>query len=146
MWSVAFPTRLRRWLPWPQVSDQEGARRHTSDTQPVFSPDGTHIEYTQPVVRDWNQVINYESNTFGAPLRGRTFGRQRGRLEVHGPGPQGPEVADPLPLPGAALIVGGGYPLIRRRQFVPYSGKAGPRTILPPPRSVTPPEIIGHMW
>jgi Tol biopolymer transport system component len=36
-----------------------------SDTQPVFSPDGNYITYTEPVVQDGTQVMDYELDKLG---------------------------------------------------------------------------------
>jgi MYXO-CTERM domain-containing protein len=39
----------------------------TADTEPVFSPDGNYITYTQPVVQDATQVEDYELDQVGMP-------------------------------------------------------------------------------
>ena len=38
-----------------------------SDTQPAFSPDGNYITYTEPVVRNATQVMDYELSQLGMP-------------------------------------------------------------------------------
>ena len=43
-----------------------------SDTQPVFSPDGNYITYTEPVMRDATQVMDYELSKLGMPNNDET--------------------------------------------------------------------------
>jgi Tol biopolymer transport system component len=103
---------------WPGLAGST-----TSDTQPVFSPDGTHIAYTQPVVHNGTQVIDYE-DTFGAPqsmetdltLGAGSSANSQPDWQPLAPGPNLPEAPTVLLLPGAALTVGGGYWLMRRRR------------------------------
>jgi Tol biopolymer transport system component len=130
LWYFTGPTSVSPTVTalWPTQTGPSG----TSDTQPVFSPDGTHIAYTQPVMHNGNQVIDYESNTFGAPLSSATdltlgagaSANSQADWQPTGPTPGAPEVPATLLLPGAAFIVGGGYLLIRRRRLVPQSGTA----------------------
>jgi len=103
---------------WPTQTGPSG----TSDTQPVFSPDGTHIAYTQP--QPGTQVIDYESNTFGAPLNSETdltlgagsSANSQPDWQPAGPGNGTPEAPAAVLLPGAGLLIGGGYVLIRNRR------------------------------
>jgi hypothetical protein len=96
----------------------------TTDTQPVFSPDGTHIAFTQPVMQNGTQVIDYESDTFGMPLTSETdltlgagsSANSQPDWQPAGPGTGTPETPAALLLPGAALLVGGAYVLIRNRR------------------------------
>jgi hypothetical protein len=90
----------------------------------VFSPDGTHIAYTQPVVHNGTQVIDYESDTFGAPQSSETdltmgagsSANSQPDWQPVSPLPNLPETPATLLLPGAALMVGGAYALIRRHR------------------------------
>jgi Tol biopolymer transport system component len=107
---------------WPSVAGPGGP----TDTQPVFSPDGTSIAYTQPVVDNGTQVVNYELDTFGAPQSsetdltlgaGSSANSQPDWQPIPSTPPPGtPEAPATLLLPAAALFTGGAYVLIRNRR------------------------------
>jgi hypothetical protein len=65
LWYFANPTSVSPTVTalWPALA---GSTTST-DAQPVFSPDGTHLAFTQPVMQNGTQVIDYESDTFGRP-------------------------------------------------------------------------------
>ncbi len=108
---------------WPTLAGSTT----TTDTQPVFSPDGTQIVYTQPVIQNGTQVINYELDSFGAPegsetdltLGAGSSANSQPDWQPAAPFPSTPEVPSTLLLPGAALTVGGGYVLVRSRRRRP---------------------------
>jgi len=95
----------------------------TTDTQPVFSPDGTKIAYTQPVPGNGNQVIDFE-NTFGAPAADSTdltlgAGASANSQPVWQPVepfPNTPEAPLAVLLPASGLLAGGAFVLVRRRR------------------------------
>jgi Tol biopolymer transport system component len=110
---------------WPSLADSTT----TTDTQPVFSPDGTHITYTQPVSHAGTQVIDVE-NTFGAPessevdltLGAEASANSQPDWQPLAPSPDLPEAPSVLFLPGGALVAGGAYVLLsnlRRRHRLP---------------------------
>jgi Tol biopolymer transport system component len=120
LWYFTNPTSASPTVTalWPGLAGSTS----TSDTQPVFSPDGTHIAYTQPV--PGTQVIDYESDTFGSPqsmetdltLGAGSSANSQPDWQPMAPFPNLPEAPTVLLLPGAALIVGGGYWLMKRRR------------------------------
>ena len=122
LWYFTNPTSASPTVTalWPGLAGSTT----TSDTQPVFSPDGTHIAYTQPVLHNGTQVIDYESNVFGAPQSSQTdltmgagsSANSQPDWQPEAPFPNLPEAPTVLLLPGSALIVGGGYWLMRRRR------------------------------
>jgi Tol biopolymer transport system component len=122
LWYFTNPTSASPTVTalWPSLAGSTS----TSDTQPVFSPDGTHIAYTQPVVHNGTQVIDYESNAFGAPQSSQTdltlgagsSANSQPDWQPVSPLPNLPEAPATLLLPGAALIAGGAYALIRRHR------------------------------
>jgi Tol biopolymer transport system component len=122
LWYFTNPTSASPTVAalWPGLAGSTT----TSDTQPVFSPDGTHIAYTQPVLHNGTQVIDYESNVFGAPQSSQTdltmgagsSANSQPDWQPLAPGPNLPEAPTILLLPGSALIVGGGYWLMKRRR------------------------------
>ena len=95
----------------------------TTDTQPVFSPDGTSIAYTQPVLHNGTQVIEYESDAFGAPQSNETdltmgagsSANSQPDWQPVGPSQGAPEAPVAILLPGMGLLTGGAYVLFRRR-------------------------------
>ena len=122
LWYFTSPTSVAPTVTalWPGLAGSTT----TTDTQPVFSPDGTHIAYTQPVVHNGTQVIDYESNAFGAPQSSQTdltmgagsSANSQPDWQPQSPPSNLPEAPAALLLPGAALMVGGAYALIRRRR------------------------------
>jgi Tol biopolymer transport system component len=123
LWYFTSPTSASPTVTalWPGLAGST-----TTDTQPVFSPDGTHIAYTQPVMRNGTQVIDYESDTFGAPESSETdltlgagsSANSQPDWQPVSPFPNLPEAPAMVLLPGSALLVGGGYVLIRNRRRV----------------------------
>jgi hypothetical protein len=127
LWYFADPTSASPTVTalWPSLADSTT----TTDTQPVFSPDGTHITYTQPVAHSGTQVIAVE-NTFGAPEGSETdltlgagaSANSQPDWQPGAPSPVLPEAPSVLFLPGAGLAVGGAYVLLRnlrRRHGLP---------------------------
>ena len=122
LWYFTNPTSASPTVAalWPGLAGSTT----TSDTQPVFSPDGTHIAYTQPVIHDGTQVIDYESDAFGAPQSSETdltlgagsSANSQPDWQPTSPFPSTPEAPAVLLLPGTALAVGGGCWLITRRR------------------------------
>ena len=122
LWYFTNPTSATPTVAalWPGQAGSGG----TTDTQPVFSPDGLHIAYTQPVTQNGQQVIDYESNTFGAPLSSATdltlgvgkSANSQPAWQPLQPGPSTPEAPSALLLPGVALLAGGGFLLVRSRR------------------------------
>jgi Tol biopolymer transport system component len=122
LWYFTNPTSLSATVTalWPSLAGPSG----TTDTQPVFSPDGTHIAYTQPVMQNGTQVIDYESDTFGAPQNNETdltlgagsSANSQPDWQPISPFPNLPEAPLTMLLPGSAILVGGGYLLIRSRR------------------------------
>ena len=115
LWYFTNPTSASPTVTalWPGLASST-----TTDTQPVFSPDGTHIAYTQPVVHNGTQVIDYESDTFGAPQSSETdltmgagsSANSQPDWQPVSPLPNLPETPATLLLPGAALMVGARTP------------------------------------
>ncbi len=95
----------------------------TTDTQPVFSPDGNFITYTQPVVQNATQVEDYELDQLGMPVTDETDLT----LTTGTPGnsqpdwqptlaAQAPEAPVAITLPASGLLVFGTALGVRRRR------------------------------
>ncbi len=122
LWYFTNPTSAAPTVTalWPSQAGPGG----TTDTQPVFSPDGTAIAYTQPVSQNGTQVINYESDTFGAPLSSETdltlgagsSANSQPDWQPSAPFPSTPEAPTTLLLPTVAVFTGGGYLFLRHRR------------------------------
>jgi WD40-like Beta Propeller Repeat len=102
---------------WPSLA----ASGKTSDTQPVFSPDGTEISYTQPVMQNGVQVEDYQLNQLGATngtaltLGTGTSGNSQSDWQPV-VATQTPETPYAIFLPGAGLIIAGTVLGLRRRR------------------------------
>jgi len=104
---------------WPGL-----ASGSTTDTQPVYSPDGQMISYTQPVLGSGNQIVGYDYQLVGvsAPQASQlTLGagassNSQSDWQPLQPGPNLPEAPSVLMLPGVALLAGGGFVLLRTRR------------------------------
>jgi hypothetical protein len=106
----------------PIWSGQVGAGDR-SDTQPVFSPDGAYITYTEPVTRSGTQVMNYELDQLGQPVNDETdltlaTGTPANSQPDWQPtlAAQAPEAPVAVLLPAGGLVVLGGALGLRRRR------------------------------
>ena len=98
----------------------------TIDTQPVFSPDGDFITYTQPVIRNATQVEDYELDRLGVPNTDETdltltTGTPANSQPDWQPtlAAQTPEAPVAVLLPASGLLVlGTALGLLRRRRRI----------------------------
>jgi hypothetical protein len=104
---------------WPGLA---GPRKQ-SDTQPVFSPDGRFIVFTQPV--DGSQIVDYEIDGVGAPVSRETdLSRSTGTPINSQPdwqstlAAQTPEAPLALLLPVAGFLTVGGIMAFQRRRRI----------------------------
>jgi Tol biopolymer transport system component len=107
---------------WPSQVGTGGGRK--SETQPVFSPDGTQIAFVQP--GPGTNVWNGEIVGMGAALSSEQnvslstdgTGTENDQPDwgPSGPGQGTPEVPFALLLPGSALMLAGGFLLVQRRR------------------------------
>lgn len=121
LWYFSNPTSVAPTVSalWPTMAGSTT----TTDTQPVFSPDGTKIAYTQPVVGSGTQVIAFE-NTFGAPATDSTdltlgAGASANSQPVWQPVqpfPSTPEAPLVVLLPASGVLAGGALVLVGRRR------------------------------
>jgi Tol biopolymer transport system component len=102
---------------WPGLA----APRKQSDTQPVFSPDGRFVVYTQPV--EGSQVVDYEIDGVGSPVSRQTdLSRSPGTPINSQPDwqsalpAQTPEAPLALLLPIAGVLTVGGVLALQRRR------------------------------
>ncbi|HXQ75062.1 MAG TPA: hypothetical protein VN791_01100 [Acidimicrobiales bacterium] len=102
---------------WPGLD----APRRQSDTQPVFSPDGRFVVFTQPV--DGSQIVDYEIDGVGSPLSRETdLSRSPGTPVNSQPDwqatlpAQTPEAPVALLLPVAGFLTVGGTMALQRRR------------------------------
>lgn len=94
-----------------------------SDTQPVFSPDGAYMTYTEPVQREGTQVMNYELDKLGQTNNNETdltltTGSPANSQPDWQPtlSAQTPEAPMAILLPASGLFVVGGALGLRRRR------------------------------
>ncbi len=121
LWTMDLSTATPSVQPvWPSMC----SRGMTTDTQPVFSPDGTFITYTQPVLHNATQVEDYELDQLGGPHSDETdltltMGTPANSQPDWQPtvATQTPEAPAALMLPaGGLLILGTALGLRRRRK------------------------------
>ena len=117
LWFLSGPTSLS-----PSVSPVWPGSTATA-TQPVFSPDGNQIAYTQPVVHNGTQVLAYvvalgqpQSHAVDLSLGAGAAANSQPAWQPSFPNPNLPEAPAPLLLPGAGLLVGGGVLAVRTRR------------------------------
>lgn len=120
LWYFSNPTSVAPTVSalWPSLAGST-----TTDTQPVFSPDGTKIAYTQPVAGSGTQVIDFE-NTFGSPpsdstdlsLGAGASANSQPVWQPMEPFPSTPEAPLAVLLPGSGVLVGGAFVLVRKRR------------------------------
>ena len=121
LWYFSDPTSVDPTVSalWPTLAGSTT----TTDTQPVFSPGGTKIAYTQPVAGHGTQVIDFEV-TFGAPpsdstdltLGATASANSQPVWQPAQPFPSTPEAPLVVLLPASGALVGGAFVLVRRRR------------------------------
>jgi hypothetical protein len=94
-----------------------------SDTQPVFSPDGSYITYTEPVSHNGTQVMSYELDQLGQSNSDETdltlsTGTPANSQPDWQPtlAAETPEAPTAVLLPAGGLVVVGGVLGLRRRR------------------------------
>ncbi len=121
LWTMDLTTSTPSVQPlWSSMCSQG----KTTDTQPVFSPDGNFITYTQPVVHEATQVEDYELDRLGMPYSDETdltltTGTPANSQPDWQPtiATQTPEAPMAIMLPaGGMLVLGAALGLRRRRR------------------------------
>jgi Tol biopolymer transport system component len=117
LWILTMGTHPSVAPVWPSLAVPGG----TSDTQPVFSPDGNAVAYTQPV--SGSQVVDYEVDQVGDPHSAETDLTESPGTPTNSQPDWQPALAAALPesplpvlLPPAGILTVVAVVMLRRRR------------------------------